>query len=77
MDKARREGFVLTIQTAFDRLDQPMALGYSSAGTIVALGKNMQGFKVGTRGVRGRRLCCSRGIQCSATQSLTLPSKEC
>jgi len=47
MDKARREGLVPTVQAAFNRLDQPMALGYSSAGVIVALGKNMQGFKVG------------------------------
>src|SRR5512134_1225994 len=49
IDKARREGVVNTAQAAFNRLDQPMALGYSSAGTIIALGKNMQGFKVGQR----------------------------
>lgn len=55
MDKARREGVVPTIQTAFNRLDQPMALGYSSAGTIVALGKNMSGFKV------GQRVACAGG----------------
>ncbi|MGA7192731.1 MAG: bi-domain-containing oxidoreductase [Anaerolineales bacterium] len=55
MDKARREGIVPTIQTAFNRLDQPMALGYSSAGTIVALGKGMQGFKV------GQRVACAGG----------------
>ncbi len=45
MDKARREGLVLTVQAAFNRLDQPMALGYPSAGTIVVLGKNMQGLR--------------------------------
>jgi predicted dehydrogenase/threonine dehydrogenase-like Zn-dependent dehydrogenase len=55
IDKARREGVVNTAQTAFNRLDQPMALGYSSAGTIVALGKNMQGFKV------GQRVACAGG----------------
>ncbi len=49
LDKARREGLVNTAQAVFNRLDQPMALGYSSAGTIVALGKNTQGFKVGQR----------------------------
>jgi predicted dehydrogenase/threonine dehydrogenase-like Zn-dependent dehydrogenase len=49
IDKAKREGVLSAVQTAFNRLDQPMALGYSSAGTIVALGKNMQGFKVGQR----------------------------
>jgi len=55
LDKARREGLVPTAQAAFNRLDQPMALGYSSAGTIVALGKKMQGFKV------GQRVACAGG----------------
>jgi predicted dehydrogenase/threonine dehydrogenase-like Zn-dependent dehydrogenase len=49
LDKARREGLLNTAQAVFNRLDQPMALGYSSAGTVVALGKDMQGFKVGQR----------------------------
>ena len=55
LDKARREGMVSTVQAAFNRLDQPMALGYSSAGTIIALAKNMQGFKV------GQRVACAGG----------------
>ena len=54
-DKARREGIVPTVQAAFNRLDQPMALGYSSAGTIVALSENMQGFKI------GQRVACAGG----------------
>ncbi|MFZ5856635.1 MAG: bi-domain-containing oxidoreductase [Chloroflexota bacterium] len=49
LDKAKREGLVPTVQAAFNRLDQPMPLGYSSAGVIVALGKNMRGFRVGQR----------------------------
>jgi predicted dehydrogenase/threonine dehydrogenase-like Zn-dependent dehydrogenase len=55
LDKARREGLIPTMQAAFNRLDQPMALGYSSAGTIIALGRNMQGFKV------GQRVACAGG----------------
>ncbi|MEO8357342.1 MAG: bi-domain-containing oxidoreductase [Chloroflexota bacterium] len=55
IDKARREGMVNTVQAAFNRLDQPMALGYSSAGTIIALGKNMSGFK------EGQRVACAGG----------------
>jgi predicted dehydrogenase/threonine dehydrogenase-like Zn-dependent dehydrogenase len=62
IDKARREGVLYTAQSALNRLDQPMALGYSSAGTIVALGnktsvpgKGMQGFKV------GQRVACAGG----------------
>ena len=55
IEKAKREGLLNTAQAAFNRLDQPMALGYSSAGTIVALGKNMAGFKV------GQRVACAGG----------------
>ena len=54
-DKAQREGLVPTVAAAFNRLDLPMALGYASAGTIVALGENMHGFKV------GQRVACAGG----------------
>src|SRR5512139_1370764 len=36
MDKARREGILSTLESAFNRLDQPMPLGYSSSGVIEA-----------------------------------------
>ena len=49
LDKARREGLLTTVDAAFNRLDQPMPLGYSSAGTIIAVGEGLQGFKVGDR----------------------------
>src|SRR6185436_801342 len=55
IDKARREGLLTTLEAAFNRLDQPMALGYSSAGTIVALGAGMDGFKP------GQRVACAGG----------------
>ncbi|MEW6400475.1 MAG: bi-domain-containing oxidoreductase [Chloroflexota bacterium] len=55
LDKAKREGVMPTVQAAFNRLDQPMALGYSSAGTIIELGPNMSGFKV------GQRVACAGG----------------
>jgi len=49
MDKAHREGVLTTIEAAFNRLDQPMPLGYSSSGVIEAVGEGLQGFKVGDR----------------------------
>jgi hypothetical protein len=39
IDKARREGVLNTAQAAFNRLDQPMALGYSSAGRLLRWAK--------------------------------------
>jgi predicted dehydrogenase/threonine dehydrogenase-like Zn-dependent dehydrogenase len=55
LEKAKREGVLTTVRAAFNRLDQPMALGYSSAGTIVDLGPDMDGFKV------GQRVACAGG----------------
>jgi len=55
LDKARREGLFTTAEAAFNRLDQPLALGYSSAGTIQAVGTDMPGFKV------GQRVACAGG----------------
>jgi predicted dehydrogenase/threonine dehydrogenase-like Zn-dependent dehydrogenase len=55
LDKARREGLLTTAEAAFNRLDQPLALGYSSSGTIIDLGPEMQGFKV------GQRVACAGG----------------
>ncbi len=49
LDKARREGIIPTIEAAFNRLDQPMSLGYSSAGTVIAIGDGLTGFQVGDR----------------------------
>jgi predicted dehydrogenase len=55
LDKARREGVLTTVETAFNRLDQPMPLGYSSAGTIVDQGEGLKGFRV------GQRVACAGG----------------
>ncbi len=49
MDKARREGLLTTLEAAFNRLDQPLALGYSSAGTVAAIGDGVTDIKVGDR----------------------------
>jgi len=35
MDKAKKEGFVKTFKEALERLDNPTALGYSSAGVVI------------------------------------------
>lgn len=55
LDKMAREGILPTLQAAFNRLDSPMPLGYSSAGVITALGPGMDGFHV------GQRVACAGG----------------
>jgi len=47
VEKAKREGLLTSFESALNRLDQPMPLGYSSAGTIVEVGDGLEGFQVG------------------------------
>lgn len=47
--KARQEGILPTLRAAFNRLDQPLALGYSSAGMVVEAGEGIVGVKAGDR----------------------------
>jgi len=49
LNKAQREGLLTTIDAAMNKLDQPMALGYASAGTIIEVGQDLERFKVGDR----------------------------
>jgi predicted dehydrogenase/threonine dehydrogenase-like Zn-dependent dehydrogenase len=49
IDKAVREGVLTALDAAFNRLDQPMVLGYSSSGVIEAVGPGLTGFGVGDR----------------------------
>ena len=49
LTKVRRDGLLNTIEAVGNRLAQPMALGYSSAGTVIDLGSGVTEFKVGDR----------------------------
>ena len=49
LNKLRREGISATLNAVRGRLDQPLPLGYSSAGVVVALGEGVQEFQVGDR----------------------------
>jgi predicted dehydrogenase/threonine dehydrogenase-like Zn-dependent dehydrogenase len=49
MNKVRRDGIVSAIQVARSRLDRPLALGYSSAGTVVAVAPDVHDIRPGDR----------------------------
>jgi predicted dehydrogenase/NADPH:quinone reductase-like Zn-dependent oxidoreductase len=67
LDKARREGLLTTVEAAFTRLDQPMPLGYSSTGTIVAVGEGVEGFRVDDR------VACAGGGYAVHAEYATIP----
>lgn len=45
--KTRQEGILSTLQTSINRLDQPLAMGYSSAGIVEEIGQGVESVKVG------------------------------
>jgi predicted dehydrogenase/threonine dehydrogenase-like Zn-dependent dehydrogenase len=68
LDKARREGALTTLEAAFNRLDQPMPLGYSSAGTVVGLGAGVQKVRI------GERVACAGGGYAVHAEYATVPA---
>lgn len=55
LDKAKREGWLTAVEAAFTRLDQPLPLGYSSSGIVVALGEGVENLRP------GQRVACAGG----------------
>src|ERR1700685_586719 len=47
LSKISRDGLISTVSAVRTRLDQPSALGYSSAGTVVAVGEGVTGIAPG------------------------------
>lgn len=67
LDKAQREGIINTIDSVRNRLDQPLALGYSTAGVVVDVGSEAAGFKVGDR------VACAGGAYASHAEMVYVP----
>jgi predicted dehydrogenase/NADPH:quinone reductase-like Zn-dependent oxidoreductase len=49
LSKIGRDGLLATVSTVRSRLDQPSVLGYSSAGTVVAVGEGVADLNPGDR----------------------------
>lgn len=48
-NKVRTDGIGPTIKSVKAKLDQPLPLGYSNVGTVIAVGNGVPGFSVGDR----------------------------
>lgn len=71
LDKAKKEGFLKTFQEALGRLDNPTPLGYSSAGVVVEVGKNIHKFSPGDR------VACIGAGYASHAEYITVPENLC
>ena len=69
LDKALTDGALTAWDAARRRLEQPQALGYSSAGVVIAVGEQVEGFRVGEPGrLRRRRLRVPRRDRAGADE---------
>jgi predicted dehydrogenase/threonine dehydrogenase-like Zn-dependent dehydrogenase len=49
LDKIKSDGLLPTIETVFNKLEQPLPLGYSNAGIVMEIGPGVSGFSIGDR----------------------------
>jgi predicted dehydrogenase/threonine dehydrogenase-like Zn-dependent dehydrogenase len=49
LDKIKTEGLLPTLEAVFNKLDEPLPLGYCNAGEVIAVGEGVSEFTVGDR----------------------------
>src|SRR5215217_4643562 len=49
LDKIKTDGLLPTLEAVFNKLDQPLPLGYCNAGEVIALGEGVTEFSIGDR----------------------------
>lgn len=49
LDKIKTDGLMPTLEAVFNRLDEPLPLGYCNAGVVLEVGPGVQGFAPGDR----------------------------
>jgi threonine dehydrogenase-like Zn-dependent dehydrogenase len=49
LDKIRTDGLMPTVEAVFNKLDQPLPLGYCNVGTVLEAGAGVSGFAMGNR----------------------------
>lgn len=49
LDKIKTEGLLPTLEAVFNKLEQPLPLGYCNVGRVIAVGEGVEDFNVGDR----------------------------
>lgn len=49
LDKIKTEGLIPTLEAVFNKLDEPLPLGYCNAGEVIEVGEGVTEFKIGDR----------------------------
>ncbi len=49
LDKIRADGLLPTLEAVFNKLDEPLPMGYCNAGRVIEVGPGVEGYQVGDR----------------------------
>ncbi|MFA6260092.1 MAG: bi-domain-containing oxidoreductase [Bacteroidia bacterium] len=49
LDKIKTEGLIPTLEAVFNKLDEPLPLGYCNVGEVIAVGEGVNGYSIGDR----------------------------
>lgn len=69
--KVRKDGLANTFQAVRTKLDEPLALGYSAAGIVCAVGEGVAGI------VPGDRVACAGAGYASHAEVISVPQNLC
>jgi predicted dehydrogenase/threonine dehydrogenase-like Zn-dependent dehydrogenase len=66
LDKIRTEGLLPTLEAVFNKLDEPLPLGYCNAGEVIAVGEGVTEFFIGDRvasnGIHAEVVCVPKNL---------------
>lgn len=71
LDKVRKDGVGDTLKMVMQRLDAPVALGYSCAGVVIDVGRNVRDLAVGDR------VACAGQNHASHAEIVRIPRNLC
>jgi predicted dehydrogenase len=78
LQKVRTDGLFTTIDAIRTKLDQPLALGYCNAGSVIAVGAGVNGFAVGdsvvSNGPHAEVVCVPRNLCCRIPEGVSSES---
>ncbi|WP_299883692.1 bi-domain-containing oxidoreductase [uncultured Lacinutrix sp.] len=75
LDKIKAEGLMPTLETVFNKLEQPLPLGYCNVGKVIAVGEGVSSFKIGDRvasnGQHGEFVCIPQNLVAHIPDNIT------
>ncbi|WP_202628844.1 bi-domain-containing oxidoreductase [Sediminibacterium soli] len=66
LDKIKTEGLIPTLEAVFNKLDEPLPLGYCNAGEVISVGDGVTEFSIGDRvasnGAHAQFVCVPKNL---------------